>query len=323
MHHRSADPPSSARLTASPTRRGQLQPAAPRLPSGRLARAGLVTAAVTAVVLAVPVVSSGSGTDAPALRDSSSSTAAPQSSDAGSPVIIGVDGRPVPESSAGAAESKPTADTVVVPGAPGTTSDEDGATSATEPAPSSATARTARGSSGGSSEPSSDSTEPSSDSTEASSSTGSSAGPSSENSTAPVPPEPETPAPPTVAIPPVPTSATAPGDELLALLDSERDGCDPLTSAGSLAAKAQEHSAKMRDDDFFGLRGLGGGARDGEGGVAAYIARGETDAGDVLAGWLADPADRAIIVDCSRGSVGIGFADADGGDGPWWTLILA
>lgn len=77
----------------------------------------------------------------------------------------------------------------------------------------------------------------------------------------------------------------------------------------------------MRDQGFFGPSDPTDGSAVAEGARAVTIARGTSDPASVVAGWLADPGDRAAILDCSLTSVGIGTADGD--TGPWWTALLA
>jgi hypothetical protein len=41
----------------------------------------------------------------------------------------------------------------------------------------------------------------------------------------------------------------------------------------------------------------------------------------VVAAWLADPADSALLLDCRLTTAGA--AESTGDSGPWWTLVLA
>jgi hypothetical protein len=289
VHHRPAGPSLTARLTGAFTRWALLLQALLRVRSGRLVLAGAVTTAVTAMVLVLPVVSGMGSEPRPMTLDSSSSSSASPSADEGSPVVMGVDGRPVASSSfAGAAPSTPVGETADV--APGTTV---APPATSEPAPDPAPTTAGATSAG------------------AGSSTASSPRPPS----APAAPAPDPAEPP--AHVPAEEPAEDPADDdaesdLLTLLNEARDDCAPLTTDGSLADAARAHSAAMRD---------AGRLMPLEGGPAGSIARGGTDADDVLSDWLDDPTGQATILDCSRGSVGIGLVD--GGDGPWWTLLLA
>lgn len=285
MHHRPAGPPLTVRVTGAFTRWGLLLRALLRLRSGRLLLAGVVTTAVTALMLVLPVVSGLGAPTRPLALDSSSSTTASPSAEEGSPVVMGVDGRPIASSSfAGTAP------------APAETAEAPPATTAATPEPVTAPE----------SAPASSSSAASSSSSEPSSSEPSSSEPSSAEVPAPVSSEPP------ASVPLEEPAEVDDEGDLLALLDAARVGCAPLAVDGSLADAARAHSAAM--EDAGALVPL-------EGGPAGSIARGGTDAGDVLAGWLADPTGQATILDCGLGSVGIGLVD--GADGPWWTLLLA
>jgi hypothetical protein len=56
-------------------------------------------------------------------------------------------------------------------------------------------------------------------------------------------------------------------------------------------------------------------------GSASAVGQGAPDAHSVVAGWLADPADRPHLLDCALATGGA--AEATGTAGPWWTLFLA
>lgn len=110
---------------------------------------------------------------------------------------------------------------------------------------------------------------------------------------------------------------------MLALINAQRAdaGCGALAVDDSLATKAQEHSAAMRDRDYFGLTDPVDGSVLDEGARAAAIARGSSDPASVVAGWMADSQYRSALLDCALTTVGIGTADGDGG--PWWTALIA
>lgn len=107
MHHRPAGPPLSARMAGALTRGSVRASRSARGSAGRLALGVAITTAVTGLLLAVPVVSSGSGTSTMSL-DSSSSSAA-RYADETSPVVMGLDGAPAPSTAT---------DTPIVPPAP-------------------------------------------------------------------------------------------------------------------------------------------------------------------------------------------------------------
>ena len=89
MHHRPAGPPLSARMAGSLTRSRARTRRTTRRRGTRLGLGMALTTAVTGFFLAVPVVSSGSGTS-PVSYDSSSS--ATRFADETSPVVMGRDG---------------------------------------------------------------------------------------------------------------------------------------------------------------------------------------------------------------------------------------
>jgi uncharacterized protein YkwD len=286
----------SARVTGSLTRRRLLLRAFLSARIGRLLLAGLVTAAITGLVLAVPVIA-GSSRGSPSVVLDQSSTTTPE---------LGGGSPPGPASQAPAVE----------PTAPGTTGAGPApAVPADPPADRPTSGRTPAGAPA----PSSSSSWSSS-----SSSSSSSIRPTSPPSTGsvPSPSVPGTPAPDAAPPPAVPAELDAAAG-LIDALDQARAaaGCDPLAGDAELAAVAQAHSEAMRDGEFFGLLGPDGQSLPGTGARAAAISRGTPSGPDVVGEWLTDSADAAAIGDCTLGSAGIGRAEGDGG--PWWTLLLA
>ena len=306
MHHAPAGPPFSARVLGAVRRSGLLARHAVRHRSGRLALGAAVSTVIVALVVAVPVVS-GSGRPAPSVTfDASSSTTASRSSD--SPVVMGRDGRPVSSStfagvgsaaassaSSRAGTTTPSEDAVVA--APGTTGSVPGTSSAAEGSTAAAGGTTSSGAP--------------------------TAGSATSDPATSAPGEPSTEAPVTEE----PTEAGSPGaagaeDQVLAVVNQARAGvaCPALVADGGLAALAQAHSADMRKDGVLGLLTADGGSVLDLGARAASVARGSTDTDAVVAGWL-DGADGTAILDCGMTAVGVGVDR--GGDGPWWTLLLA
>jgi uncharacterized protein YkwD len=264
-----------------------------RIRTGRVLLGGAVTTVVTGLVLAVPVVSSGSVLSS--FFTDSSSDAPPQAAE--DPVFTEPEGG-WPAAAPGTTGAVPDA----APTAPTTASTTDTST------PSSATAEA--------SAPAASSSASSSSSPDATSA--SAASPSSEEtSSSPAPGTPSAEA----AAPPAPAEPT-PADDLLAALDRTRAaaGCDPLSTDGTLAEVAREHSATMRDHDFLGLvDDNGDSVLDEADADAGWVARGTSAAG-VVSGWLSQ-GDAAALQDCSLTTVGIGRVG--GPDGPWWTVLLA
>jgi uncharacterized protein YkwD len=294
VHHRHASPPLTARAAGALTRWALLLRRFLRIRTGRVLLGGAVTTVVTGLVLAVPVVSSGSVLSS--FFSDSSADAPPQAAE--DPVFTEPEGG-WPAAAPGTTGAAPDA----APTAPTTPSTTDTAT------PSSATA--------GASAPTASSSASSSSSPGATSASAAAASPSSEEtSSSPAPGTPSAEA----AAPPAPAEP-APADDLLAALDRTRAaaGCDPLSTDGTLTEVAREHSATMRDDDFLGLvDDNGDSVLDEADADAGWVARGTSAAG-VVSGWLSQ-GDAATLQDCSLTTVGIGRVG--GADGPWWTVLL-
>ena len=122
MHHRPAGPPPSARMAGALNRGAVRTRGSAMRGVGRLALGMAVTTTVTGLVLAVPVVSSGSGTSPMALDSSSSS--AERYVDESSPVVMGRDGLAAPSAAADSAAAPPATEAPEVSAAaPGTPTD--------------------------------------------------------------------------------------------------------------------------------------------------------------------------------------------------------
>jgi uncharacterized protein YkwD len=331
VHHRPVGPPFTARLTGSLTRWGLLLRGSLRYRTGRLLLGAAMILGVTALMLAIPVVS-GRDDGTPTVTLDASSSASP-AADGSSPVVMGVDGRPLRSAAfAGAiASGSTTPDVTAAPGtaqggsrttssdgSPGTNSSRASAQGAAggdtvgAPAPgassSGGSASSGTSSSAGSSADSSLSGNDSTGSPISGSDSPPSSGPTGSGSGG------------TAA-----SSASAPGaeEQVLALVNDARarSGCDALVSDATLAATAQAHSAAMRDRGFLSLDDPVNGSVLDHGARAGMIAQGTSDPAAVVAGWLADDTDRAAILDCGLESMGVGVADGPGG--PWWTQLLA
>jgi uncharacterized protein YkwD len=321
VHHRPASPPLSARVSGALTRWSLVLRALLRRTVsarlGRMALGALVTTTVVGLVLAIPVVS-GVGRGSPAVELDSSASSSADRSPRNSPVVMGLDGRPVTSASfagittsgtvshalttTAASEDPPSSDSASdTAAAPGTT----GATPTRSPSLSGTTAP----------------------GTSTAGSTSSSAGPGTTTGSPPStgggttdPSGPTTSEPDRASAPPpaAPAAGLDPVPEVLALVNTERSelGCGSLVADGGLASTAQAHSAAMSDRGVVGLEGLD---LTGLGGAA--VAQGHPDAQSVVAGWLADPTDSATLLDCARTSIGIGVVDAPGG--PWWTSLVS
>jgi uncharacterized protein YkwD len=298
VHHRPASPPFTARVAGALTRwglllRGLLR-ALRRVRAGRVLLGGAVTTVVTGLVLAVPVVSSGSVLSS-LFTDSSPDAPSRPVED---PVFTEPSGG-WPDASAPAPGTTPAVPDTA-PTAPATSSTTDPTT------PSSAAA--------GSPAPAPSSS--SSSSPDATSSSGAAPSSSSDASSAPGTPTTE------AASPPVPAELS-PADDLLGVLDRTRAaaGCAPLSPDDGLIEAAREHSAAMRDEDFLGLvDDEGDSVLETADARAGWVAQGSRSPLDIVNGWLAE-GDAASLQDCSLTAVGIGRTGGD--SGPWWTLLLA
>lgn len=310
MHHRPAGLPLSARVSGA-LRRSVRPRGAARGRAGRLALGMALSTAVTGVVLAVPVVSTGAGTS-PMSLDSSSSSAT-RLAEESSPVVMGRDGAataPAPSDVAPPAtevpETQVTDDTATGASAevPGTTSSapETATGAPADPLPSTSASTTA---------PTSASRPAATPRTSAATSAST---PTTTGSTK-------------AASEGVPAPDLE--DEVLVLVNAARDdaGCAPLVADQGLAAVARAHSADMRDRDFFDHvnpdrldpfdRARAAGQTNAR---AENIAHGQPTPEAVVAAWMDDRGDRANILDCDLRTVGVGFARGAGG--PWWTQLF-
>ena len=294
MHHRHASPRPTARAAGALSLWALMLRRLLRIRIGRVLLGGAVTTVVTGLVLAVPVVSSGSVLSS--FFTDSSSDAPPQAAE--DPVFTEPEGGwpAAPGTTSAAPDAAPTAPT------PASTTDTATPSSATD----------------GASAPAGSSSTSSSSAPGATSASAAAAPPSSEaTSSSPAPGTPSAEA----AAPPAPAGG-APADDLLAALDRTRAaaGCDPLSADGTLTEVAREHSATMRDDDFLGLvDDNGDSVLDEADADAGWVAHGTSAAG-VVSGWLSQ-GDAAALQDCSLTAVGVGRVG--GPDGPWWTVLLA
>jgi uncharacterized protein YkwD len=317
VHHHPVGPPFAARPRGIATRRRHLSRRALHRGGRRLALAAVLSVAITAIVLGVPVLSgSSAGTPSVALESSSSPSSGSFPSSGGSPVVMGRDGKPVTSADFAGLNADATyssAPTVEAAGsessgavAPADTptpgSPASGPSTTATPGAAASTGRggsTASGSASGAPSPT--------------------AGSPTTTAGSVAPSEPR-------ALPDTPQAAerAAAGEEeqLLGLVNAARAeaGCAAVVPDGSLAAVAQAHSADMRDSGLLGLPASAGGSVLDLGGRAVTLAHGSDDPAAVLEGWLADPGDRATVLDCGLHSVGIGVAE--GPDGVWWTQLL-
>lgn len=124
--------------------------------------------------------------------------------------------------------------------------------------------------------------------------------------------------------PPPPPPALGPEAQVVALTNAEREqaGCPTLGTDPRLALAAQRHSEDMAEQGYFSHTSLDG--RDFVDRILATgypnpgaenLARGQDDAAEAVADWMASPGHRENILDCELTEIGVGF-DARGN---YWT----
>jgi uncharacterized protein YkwD len=304
VHHLPAGPPLSTRLAGALARGAGRSGRAIRHRSGRLALGTLVSTAMAALVLAVPVVA-GPG-DSP----SSDST-----------FVLGVDGRPLSSDAFAGVTSTATL-----------SSDTGGSAAATSEPGTPAAPATAEPTTAGSLPAGTGTSAPApAAAPESPLEPAPAPAPAPAETTAPAAaaaPETSTPAP-VPAAAPVASAADGPEAEVLALVNAERAaaGCAAVTADDELAAMARAHSEDRRDRGFFGDVESDGqdpvdpAERAGLVPRAENIAAGQQDAAEVMAAWMDSPGHRANILDCDLTLLGTGVATGTGG--PWWTQLFA
>ena len=125
---------------------------------------------------------------------------------------------------------------------------------------------------------------------------------------------------PPVTAPPTSTAsrapAPAPGDQVVALVNSARAsaGCGPLRGDARLAAAAQGHSDDMASQGYFSHTSLDGRTFADRVRVAGYpnpggenIAQGQRSAQAVHDAWMNSEGHRANILNCSFTAIGVGL----------------
>jgi uncharacterized protein YkwD len=260
---------------------------------------------LTALVLAVPLVSGAEGGTPFVALDSFASASAARTTHEDSPVVMGQDGlvssrtfagvsTPHPEKAGSSTDASPppSASPVTTSAAPAPT---ESPAPAPEPAPAPVETQTQT---------------------------------QTQTQTAPpVVEEAPAPAPTPAAAAVVPSDPSSEG-RVLALTNAQRAaaGCAPLAADPALAAVARAHSADMRDRHFFshtnpdGLDPFDRAARAGLSARAENIAYGQPDPAAVMDAWMNSAGHRANILDCSLTRLGVGVAEGAGG--PWWTQLF-
>jgi uncharacterized protein YkwD len=278
-----------------------------RVHPARLLLGVLVTVGITAVVLAVPVVSGKVSDPAPVALDSSASAARAST---GSPVVMGEDGVPVPSSTvSGGTSGRPAGS-----GSAGTARTAAGTAAGTAGGTAASSAQSDRAGGPGSSaaqSPGSSLARPKAAPGAAHSPTTTTGTSSSSNGLTGSPGTASTGSSnsglPAAAAPATGTVASDAAEQVLALVNADRAnrGCDPLQLDSALTAAATVHSAAMRDGS-------------GPDQAVAAVAQGTSDPAQVAAGWLADS---PALLECTRNAAGVGIVTGGNG-GPWWTLVL-
>jgi uncharacterized protein YkwD len=113
--------------------------------------------------------------------------------------------------------------------------------------------------------------------------------------------------------------------EVVHLVNEQRvkAGCEPLRVDPRLVQAAEAHSSDMAERDYFDhttpegvtFRDRIRSAGFANPGTAENIARGQRDARQVMAGWMASAGHRANILDCDFTFLGVGLHE----DGMYWT----
>jgi uncharacterized protein YkwD len=259
----------------------------------------MVSTVLASFVLTAPLASSGSGGTSSGVFTSFASEPAPRGSTSDSPVVMGVDGGPLPSTSPGTAGPGVDAAGSVPEAADAPTTAPDTTAAAPPAAPASPVVEA----------------------------------PATAEEPAAAEEPAEAPAPAAVPAPAAPAAPTPqPGsgveEQVLALVNAERavEGCGALVADENLAAVARAHSADMRDRGYFGhvdRAGLDPFERAETAGLdarAENIAMGQPDAESVMKTWMDSSGHRENILDCSLTSLGVGVADGSGG--PWWTQLF-
>lgn len=149
--------------------------------------------------------------------------------------------------------------------------------------------------------------------------------------TPPAPP-PTSPLPAVTAEPPAAVPEIA--ELVLGLVNAERSGagCPPLALEGRLGAAAQGHSDDMAANDFMDHTGSDGSQAGDRARAASYdwrgigenVAAGHRTPAEVVAGWMASPGHRSIILTCAYVDAGVGYSYSPAAEfGHYWTLLLA
>lgn len=130
------------------------------------------------------------------------------------------------------------------------------------------------------------------------------------------------------APPPTVIAAWTAADEVVYLVNAEREaaGCGPLAVNDALTAAAQGHSDDMAANDYFSHTSLDGATASDRAEAAGFtgtalgenIAAGQRSAQDVMAAWMGSEGHRANILNCDYTVIGVGLNE----DGWYWTQMF-
>lgn len=118
-------------------------------------------------------------------------------------------------------------------------------------------------------------------------------------------------------------------DEVIRLTNAERakEGCPALRTDERLRTAARGHSDDMAAKNYFSHTAPSGSTFVERSRSAGYgspgaenIARGQSTAAAVVAGWMNSEGHRANILNCTLKAIGAGVHFGSGG--PWWTQVF-
>ena len=125
-----------------------------------------------------------------------------------------------------------------------------------------------------------------------------------------------------------PAQASSAGSGIRTVANAARlaHGCPPLTVSSKLRKAAQHHASDMANNEYFGHTSSDGttwGVRIKRAGYShpagETIAFGYDAASAVVRSWLNSPKQRHKLLNCDAKTIGVGYANLDGG---YWVADL-